>query len=89
MGVPSDYAYGDKHGPIFLIKKKKCGGGKKKRKKLIGIATAASSVVLRGLPKADAGRGSNTEQGTAKPVAPSHHSHRAAVNSLLQINTPL
>ena len=31
MGVPSDHAYGDKHGLIFLIKKK--GKEKKKKKK--------------------------------------------------------
>ena len=31
MGVPSDHAYGDKHGPIFLIKKK-CKEKKKKKK---------------------------------------------------------
>ena len=51
MGVPSEYAYGDKHGPIFLIKTKKCKNKefkkkkkKKKKKKVIGIATAASSA---------------------------------------------
>ena len=48
---------------VFLIKKKKC------QKPL--VASAASLV------EADrAGRGSNTEPGIAKPVAPSHHSHR-------------
>ena len=46
-------------------------------------------VALRGLSKADAGRGSNTEPGTAKPVASFHHSLRATVNNLLQVNTPL
>ena len=40
--------------------------------------------MLRGLPKADVGRGSNTETGIAKPVAPFHHSHRTAVSNLLQ-----
>ena len=28
MGVPSDHAYSDRHGPIFLIKKKNKGGKK-------------------------------------------------------------
>ena len=49
----------------ILIKKKKC-------KNKSSVATAASSVALHGLPKADAGRGSNTDPGTAKPVAPFH-----------------
>ena len=80
MAVPSDHVYGDNHNKIINLKKKK---------KIFGKATAASSVALRGLSKADAGRGSNTEPGIAKPVAPFHHSHRAAVNNLLQINTPL
>ena len=52
--------------------------------KIIAIATAASSVMLRDLPKADVGRGSTTEKGIAKPVAPFYHSHRTAVNNLLQ-----
>ena len=60
-----------------------------KIKKIVGKATAASSAALRGLSKADAGRGSTTEPGIAKPVAPFHHSHRAAVNDPIQINTPL
>ena len=77
MGVPSDYVYGDKHGPMFLIKKKKCEEKKREKKNV-------SSVVLRGLPKADVGRGSNTEKEIAKPVAPFHHSYRTAVNNLLQ-----
>ena len=59
---------------------------KKKYKKSIKIIIFGSA---RGLSKADAGRGSNTEPGIAKPVAPFHHSHRAAVNNLLQINAPL
>ena len=41
----------------------------KKKKKIFGKATAASSVALCGLSKSDAGRGSNTEPGIAKPVA--------------------
>ena len=53
--------------------------------KIIAIATAALSVVLRDLPKADVGRGSTTEKGIAKPVAPFLHSYRTAVNNLLQI----
>ena len=56
-----------------MIKKKKC--------KIIiiiifGKANATSSVALRGLSKADAGRGSNTEPGIAKPLAPSLASGR-------------
>ena len=68
---------------IFLIKKKKCKKNKKNTT-IIGIATAALSVVLRGLPKADVGRRLNTKQSIAKPVAPFHHTHRTAVNNLLQ-----
>ena len=84
MGVPSDHAYGDKHGLIFLIKKKCKEKEKKKKKKEEEEIVAIATVVLRGLPKADVGRGSNTEKGIAKPVAPFHHSHRTAVNNLLQ-----
>ena len=40
--------------------------------------------MLRDLPKADVGRGSNTEKGIAKPVAPFLHSYQTAVNNLLQ-----
>ena len=69
-----------------MIKKKK---NENKNKTIFGNTAAASSVALCGLSKADAGRGSNTESGIAKPVAPFHHSHRAAVNNLLRINTPL
>ena len=56
-------------------------------KKIIGIATAVSSVALRGLPIVDAGRGSNTEPGIAMQVAPLHHLHRTAVKNLLQTFT--
>ena len=45
------------------VKKKR---KKERKKKGIGIANAASSVVLRDLPKADVSRGSNTEKGIAK-----------------------
>ena len=38
-------------------------------KKKASVATASSSVTLHGLPKADAGRGSNTESGTASMIA--------------------
>ena len=61
---------------VFLTKRKKC--------KKVLVATIASSVVLHSLPKADAGRGSNTKPGIAKPVDPFHHSHRIVVNNLLQ-----
>ena len=39
MGVPSDHAYGDKHGLIFLIKKKCKEKKKKKGQKIVAIAT--------------------------------------------------
>ena len=45
MGVPSDYAHVDKHGPIFLIKKEEKKKKKKKKKKLIAIATAAKLII--------------------------------------------
>ena len=61
---------------VFLIKKKKY--------KKSSVSTAASSVAFHGLPKADAGRGSNTGPGITKPVTPFHHSHRIAVNNLLR-----
>ena len=40
--------------------------------------------MFRALLKANVGRGSNTEDGIAKPVVPFHHSRRTAVNNLLQ-----
>ena len=49
MGVSSDHAYGDKHGPISSWLKRIFF--KYIFKKSSFIATAASSVVLRGLPK--------------------------------------
>ena len=57
--VPSDHEYGDKHRHNLLdfeVEMKKIK---------IGKAAAASSVALRGLSKADAGRESNTEPGIA------------------------
>ena len=39
MAVPSDHAYGDKHGLIFLIKKKCKEKKKKKGQKIVAIAT--------------------------------------------------
>ena len=48
MGVPSDHAYGDKHGLIFLIKKK-CKEKKKKKKEeeeIVAIATAIATAQL-------------------------------------------
>ena len=47
-----------------------------------GIASAASSVALRGLPEVDASRRSNTGPGIAKLVAPFYQSYRTVVNSL-------
>ena len=56
---------------VFLIKKKKCFVSFLIKKS--SVPTPTSSLAFHGLPKADAGRGSNTERGIAKPVAPFHH----------------
>ena len=70
---------------MFLIKKKKCKKSSVATAALL-VATVALLVALHGLPKADVGKGSNTEPGIPKPVAPFHHSHWIAlvVNNLLQ-----
>ena len=89
MAVPSDHAYSDKHGHVSSWLRRR----NVKKKKYIYKSSVKPllhrPVALRGLSKEDADKGPNTEPGIAKPVAPFHHSHRAAVNNLLRINTPL
>jgi len=47
MGVLSDHAYGDKHGPIFLIKKKCKEKRRRRRRRRIKVTFAEKVVFIR------------------------------------------